>query len=206
MTATVSDTTWTAPPAGGVGRISRIIGPVVDVEFPADAMPEQYNLLTTEVTLAGETKNINLEVAQHIGDNMVRAISLQPTDGLVRGSAVQDTGGPITVPVGDVTLGHVFNTTGECMNLAEGETLEVKERWGIHRKAPAFDQLESKTTMFETGIKVIDLHDPLRPGWQDRPLRRRRCRQDGAHPGDDRPCRPRPRWCVGVRRCRRAHP
>src|SRR6478735_8489748 len=96
MTATVSDTTWTAPPAGGVGRISRIIGPVVDVEFPVDAMPEQYNLLTTEVTLAGETKNLNLEVAQHIGDNMVRAISLQPTDGLVRGSAVQDTGGPIT--------------------------------------------------------------------------------------------------------------
>ena len=110
MTATVSDTTWTAPPAGGVGRISRIIGPVVDVEFPADAMPEQYNLLTTEVTLSGETKNLNLEVAQHIGDNMVRAISLQPTDGLVRGSQVQDTGGPITVPVGDVTLGKVFNT------------------------------------------------------------------------------------------------
>src|SRR6478735_1542649 len=164
MTATVSDTTWTAPPAGGVGRISRIIGPVVDVEFPVEAMPEQYNLLTTEVTLAGETKNINLEVAQHIGDNMVRAISLQPTDGLVRGSAVQDTGGPITVPVGDVTLGHVFNTTGECMNLAEGERLEVKERWGIHRKAPAFDQLESKTTMFETGIKVIDLMTPYVQG------------------------------------------
>ena len=164
MTATVSDTTWTAPPAGGVGRISRIIGPVVDVEFPVDAMPEQYNLLTTEVTLAGETKHINLEVAQHIGDNMVRAISLQPTDGLVRGAAVQDTGGPITVPVGDVTLGKVFNTTGECMNLAEGETLEVKERWGIHRKAPAFDQLESKTEMFETGIKVIDLLTPYVQG------------------------------------------
>src|SRR6478609_4477454 len=164
MTATVSDTTWTAPPAGGVGRISRIIGPVVDVEFPSDAMPEQYNLLTTEVTLSGETKNLNLEVAQHIGDNMVRAISLQPTDGLVRGSAVQDTGGPITVPVGDVTLGHVFNTTGDCMNLAEGERLEVKERWGIHRKAPAFDQLESKTTMFETGIKVIDLMTPYVQG------------------------------------------
>ncbi|WP_404388101.1 F0F1 ATP synthase subunit beta [Humibacillus xanthopallidus] len=164
MTATVSDTQWTAPPEGGVGRISRIIGPVVDVEFPADSMPEQYNLLTTQVTLAGETKNINLEVAQHIGDSMVRAISLQPTDGLVRGSSVQDTGGPITVPVGDVTLGHVFNTTGECMNLAEGETLEVKERWGIHRKAPAFDQLESKTTMFETGIKVIDLMTPYVQG------------------------------------------
>ena len=164
MTATVSDTAQTAPHPGSVGRISRIIGPVVDVEFPADAMPEQYNLLTTEVSLSGETKNINLEVAQHIGDSMVRAISLQPTDGLVRGSAVQDTGGPITVPVGDVTLGHVFNTTGECMNLEEGETLEIKERWGIHRKAPAFDQLESKTTMFETGIKVIDLMTPYVQG------------------------------------------
>src|SRR5436190_580075 len=131
MTATVNDTATATNTAGGVGRISRIIGPVVDVEFPVDSMPEQYNLLTTEVALAGETKNINLEVAQHIGDNMVRAISLQPTDGLVRGSSVQDTGGPITVPVGDVTLGHVFNTTGECMNLEEGETLEIKERWGI---------------------------------------------------------------------------
>src|SRR5579885_600300 len=161
MTATVpAEATYTQEP-GGVGRI---IGPVVDVEFPADAMPEQYNLLTTEVELAGEKKNINLEVAQHIGDNMVRAISLQPTDGLVRGTQVQDTGGPIMVPVGDQTLGKVFNTTGEVMNLAEGETFEVKERWGIHRKAPAFDQLESKTQMFETGIKVIDLLTPYVQG------------------------------------------
>ena len=164
MTATLSDNAVSSEAQGSVGHISRIIGPVVDVEFPGDAMPQQYNLLTTEVTLLGETKNINLEVAQHIGDNMVRAISLQPTDGLVRGSAVQDTGGPITVPVGDVTLGRVFNTTGVCMNLAEGETLDVKERWGIHRKAPAFDQLESKTTMFETGIKVIDLMTPYVQG------------------------------------------
>ncbi|MEO7132245.1 MAG: F0F1 ATP synthase subunit beta, partial [Dermatophilaceae bacterium] len=134
MTATVSDNAVTGQPAGGVGRVSRIIGPVVDVEFPADAMPHQYNLLTTSVTLSGEEKNLNLEVAQHIGDNVVRAISLQPTDGLVRGAPVQDTGGPITVPVGDVTLGKVFNTTGECLNLKPGETLEVTERWGIHRK------------------------------------------------------------------------
>src|SRR3954449_5979234 len=164
MTATVSDNAVAAEAAGGVGRIARIIGPVVDVEFPVEAMPEQYNLLTTEVTLAGETKNINLEVAQHIGDNMVRAISLQPTDGLVRGAAVQDTGGPITVPVGDVTLGKVFNTLGECLNLEEGQTFDVKERWGIHRSAPAFDQLESKTQMFETGIKVIDLLTPYVQG------------------------------------------
>src|SRR6476469_6883387 len=163
MTATVTEGT-AGSVAGGFGRISRIIGPVVDVEFPVGEMPEQYNLLTTTVELSGEKKNINLEVAQHIGDNMVRAISLQPTDGLVRGSAVQDTGGPIRVPVGDATLGRVFNTTGEVLNLPEGETFEVSERWGIHRKAPAFDQLESKTQMFETGIKVIDLLTPYVQG------------------------------------------
>ena len=123
-------------------------------------MPEMYNLLETQLTILGETKTLSLEVAQHIGDGMVRAISLQPTDGLVRGAQVTDTGGPITVPVGDATLGRVFNTLGECLNLEEGETLDVKERWGIHRKAPAFDQLESKTEMFETGIKVIDLLTP----------------------------------------------
>ncbi|AXH96126.1 F0F1 ATP synthase subunit beta [Ornithinimicrobium avium] len=145
---------------GGVGRLSRIIGPVVDVEFPPGQMPALYNLLKTEVDLGDGPKTINLEVAQGIGDNMVRAISLQPTDGLVRGAAVQDTGGPITVPVGDVTLGHVFNATGDVLDLPEGETLEITERWGIHRSAPAFDQLEPKTQMFETGIKVIDLLTP----------------------------------------------
>ena len=127
MTASVSERSETHA-VGGVGRISRIIGPVVDVEFPVDGMPEQYNLLTTEVEVEGVKRHLNLEVAQHIGDNMVRAISLQPTDGLVRGTPVQDTGGPITVPVGDNTLGKVFNTTGEVMNLAEGETFEAKER------------------------------------------------------------------------------
>ncbi|MGB3256473.1 MAG: F0F1 ATP synthase subunit beta [Ornithinimicrobium sp.] len=145
---------------GGVGRLARIIGPVVDVEFPPGQIPEMYNLLTAEVELSGQTRTLNLEVAQDIGDNMVRAISLQPTDGLVRGSSVQDTGGPITVPVGDVTLGKVFNTTGVCLNLEGDEKLEVGERWGIHRPAPAFDQLEPKTQMFQTGIKVIDLLTP----------------------------------------------
>ncbi len=159
MTAT-TDAPLQEQTSGGVGRLARIIGPVVDVEFPPGQMPALYNLLKTDVTIDGETKTINLEVAQDIGDNMVRAISLQPTDGLVRGAPVQDTGGPITVPVGDVTLGHVFNATGDVLDLPEGETLEVTERWGIHRQAPAFDQLESKTQMFETGIKVIDLLTP----------------------------------------------
>ena len=137
---------------------------VVDIEFPVDAMPDIYNKLETQVTLGGETTALPLEVAQHIGDNMVRAISLKPTDGLVRGAQVTDTGAPITVPVGDATLGKVFNATGDVLNLGEGETFEVGERWGIHRKAPAFDQLESKTQMFETGIKVIDLLTPYVQG------------------------------------------
>ena len=159
MTATVEETTADTK-GGGVGRIARVIGPVVDIEFPTDSMPAIYNALKVDLTLAGETTTITLEVAQHIGDGMVRAISMKPTDGLVRGAQVRDTGDPIMVPVGDVTLGKVFNTTGDCLNLPEGETLEVSERWGIHRKAPAFDQLESKTQMFETGIKVIDLLAP----------------------------------------------
>ena len=156
-------------PTRTTGRITRIIGPVVDVEFPPDAIPEMYNALTTTVDLAGQGEgegevSMTLEVAQHLGDNVVRAISLKPTDGLVRGAAVVDTGAPISVPVGDVTKGHVFNVTGDVLNLADGETLDVTERWPIHRQPPAFDELESKTQMFETGIKVIDLLTPYVEG------------------------------------------
>ncbi|HEX2176043.1 MAG TPA: F0F1 ATP synthase subunit beta [Nocardioidaceae bacterium] len=159
MTATLNEQS-AEQSAGGTGRVARVIGPVVDVEFPSDAMPEIYNALKTDLELAGETTTLTLEVALHLGGNVVRAISMQPTDGLVRGAEVHDTGDAISVPVGDVTKGHVFNTIGECLNLEEGERLEVKERWPIHRKAPAFDQLEAKTEMFHTGIKVIDLLTP----------------------------------------------
>jgi F-type H+-transporting ATPase subunit beta len=164
MTATIEDTATGTAPEGGVGRVARVIGPVVDVEFPSDSMPEMYNMLKVDVDLEGEHKTLTLEVALHIGDGMVRAISMQPTDGLVRGTQVRDTGGPISVPVGDVTKGHVFNAIGDVLNLKEGETIEVKERWGIHREAPAFDQLEAKTEMFQTGIKVIDLLTPYVQG------------------------------------------
>src|SRR6476659_546537 len=162
MTATAEETTTSG--AASTGRIARVIGPVVDVEFPVDSMPDMYNKLEVELEFLGETQILSLEVALHLGDGMVRAISLPPTDGLVRGSQGRDTGGPISVPVGDVTKGHVFNALGECLNLEEGEELDVQERWGIHRKAPAFDQLESKTEMFETGIKVIDLLAPYVQG------------------------------------------
>ena len=156
MTAQVETATAT-------GRVARIIGPVVDVEFPADAMPEIYNALHVDVTLGEETKTLTLEVAQHLGDNMVRAISMQPTDGLVRGATVIDTGAPISVPVGDVTKGHVWNALGETLDVPTS-SLEITERWSIHRKAPAFDQLESKTEMLVTGIKVIDLLTPYVKG------------------------------------------
>ncbi|WP_432483833.1 F0F1 ATP synthase subunit beta [Kineococcus esterisolvens] len=163
MTATVTESA-AGTSKGATGRIARVIGPVVDVEFSADTMPEQNNALTTEVSMGGQTQTVTLEVASHLGDNMVRAISLKPTDGMVRGAPVVDTGAPISVPVGNVTLGHVFNAIGDCLNLEEGERLEVTERWPIHRKAPSFDQLESKTQMFETGIKVIDLLTPYVQG------------------------------------------
>src|SRR6266702_2632635 len=154
MTVTVENETAT-----GTGRVARVIGPVVDVEFPAEAMPEIYFALHVDITYGGETRMLTLEVEQHIGDNMVRAISLQPTDGLVRGAEVTSTGAPISVPVGDVTKGHVFNVLGDPLDVPK-ESLNVTERWPIHRLAPPLDQLESKTEMFVTGIKVIDLLTP----------------------------------------------
>src|SRR6201996_310544 len=154
MTATVENETAT-----GTGRVARVIGPVVDVEFPAEAMPEIYFALHVDATIADTTRTLTLEVEQHIGDNIVRAISLEPTDGLVRGAEVTSTGAPISVPVGDVTKGHVFNVLGDPLDVPKS-SLNVTERWPIHRLAPPLDQLESKTEMFVTGIKVIDLLTP----------------------------------------------
>lgn len=141
MSATVETTT-------SQGRIVQVLGAIVDVEFPADALPEINNALTTTVELTSQGEGeadyqMTLEVSQHLGDNVVRCIAMKPTDGLVRGAVVQNTGSAITVPVGDVTKGHVFNVLGECLNLEEGEKLEVTERWPIHRKAPAFDELRA---------------------------------------------------------------
>ncbi|MFH8799866.1 F0F1 ATP synthase subunit beta [Streptomyces sp. NPDC017936] len=156
--------TTTVETATATGRVARVIGPVVDVEFPVDAMPDIYNALHVEVSdpaNAGEKKTLTLEVAQHLGDGLVRTISMQPTDGLVRQAAVTDTGTGITVPVGDFTKGKVFNTLGEVLNVDEQYS---GERWSIHRKAPNFDELESKTEMFETGVKVIDLLTPYVKG------------------------------------------
>jgi F-type H+-transporting ATPase subunit beta len=165
MTTNATFAESTAPAAAGVGRIARITGPVVDIEFPHDAMPGIYNALKTQVNMGDESFELTLEVAQHLGDDLVRAIAMKPTDGLVRGQEVTDTGGPITVPVGDVTKGKVFNVTGDVLNDSMiNEPYEITERWPIHREPPAFDQLESKTEIFETGIKVIDLLTPYVQG------------------------------------------
>ncbi|ROZ88924.1 F0F1 ATP synthase subunit beta [Gordonia sp. OPL2] len=144
------------------GRVVRIIGPVVDVEFPRGSIPELFNALHAEVNLEAVAKTLTLEVAQHLGDNLVRTISMQPTDGLVRGAAVSDTGKSIVVPVGDVVKGHVFNALGDCLD-SPGLGRDG-EQWSIHRKPPAFDELEGKTEILETGIKVIDLLTPYVKG------------------------------------------
>jgi F-type H+-transporting ATPase subunit beta len=135
----------------------------VDVEFPTEQMPNIYNALHVDVTLEGETKTLTLEIEQHLGENVVRAISMQPTDGLVRGATVTDTGGPISVPVGEVTTGHVFNVLGETLDVPTA-SLNVTERWPIHRDPPPFDQLEPRTEILETGIKVLDLLTPYVKG------------------------------------------
>jgi len=143
------------------GRVVRVIGPVVDVEFPAEQLPEIYFALHVDIQTSEveEARTLTLEVEQHIGDNVVRTISMQPTDGMVRGAVVTNTGAPIEVPVGDVTKGHVFNALGQPLDVPLA-SLNVTERWSIHRDPPPLDQLEPKTEMFTTGIKVIDLLTP----------------------------------------------
>ena len=162
MTAAVTENNGAGSASAVAGRVVRVIGPVVDVEFPRGAVPELFNALNAEITLPSVAKTLTLEVAQHLGDNLVRTVSMQPTDGLVRGTAVTDSGKPISVPVGDVVKGHVFNALGDCLDTPglgrDGE------QWGIHRKPPAFDQLEGKPEILETGIKVIDLLTPYVKG------------------------------------------
>ena len=158
MTATAHSTT-----AAGVGRVARVIGPVVDVEFAADQIPEIGNALLVETEVMGEKRTMTMETALHIGDNLIRAIALKPTDGMRRGAEVRDTGAPISVPVGDITKGHVWNVTGDVLNV-DPASIQVTERWPIHRPAPEFDALEPRTEMLETGIKVLDLLTPYVKG------------------------------------------
>src|SRR5438874_12471323 len=143
------------------GKIVSIAGPVVDIEFPPDSIPEINYALTFTVELEDEELEITAEVAQHIGESRVRAIALKPTDGLRRGAVVKNTGHPISVPVGPGVLGHVWNVIGEPLDThGEKVTEDIVDRWDIHRPAPKFEDLQPESEMFETGIKVIDLLAP----------------------------------------------
>ncbi len=148
--------------AVSVGRITKVAGPVVDVEFPREGLPEILHSLEIEFDVEGEHKTVVAEVAQHLGRNRVRAVAMAPTDGLVRGSPVRNTGAPISVPVGDQTLGHIFNMWGDSLDAPDIEF--SGERWPIHRPAPPFEDVEPTKDVFETGIKVLDLICPYLRG------------------------------------------
>ncbi|MCK5862272.1 MAG: F0F1 ATP synthase subunit beta [Candidatus Hydrogenedentes bacterium] len=142
-----------------VGRVTQVIGPVVDVKFDSGELPPIYNALEID---RGEQGILICEVAQHLGENAVRTVAMESTDGLVRGIEVKDTGSFITTPVGDAVLGRILNVIGEPVD--ELGPVETELRWPIHRSAPAFDELETQTEMFETGLKVIDLLAPYSKG------------------------------------------
>ncbi len=151
--------------ADNIGKVIQVIGPVLDVEFDTEALPEIYNAL--EIRASGENGgpevNLVAEVQQHIGRNQVRAVAMSSTDGVVRGMEVRDTGRPIAVPVGEAPLGRILNVLGEPVDM-QGDISADVERWPIHREAPKYTALEPKTEIFETGIKVIDLIAPYVKG------------------------------------------
>ncbi|MFS8868311.1 F0F1 ATP synthase subunit beta [Synechococcus sp. H65.1] len=149
--------------AANVGYITQVIGPVVDVEFPSGKLPQIYNALKVEATTESGLKvKVTCEVQQLLGDNRVRAVAMSSTDGLVRGMPVVDTGAPITVPVGEATLGRIFNVLGEPVD--QGGPVQAKEYAPIHRSAPPLVELSVKPELLETGIKVIDLLAPFKKG------------------------------------------
>ncbi|HUZ43632.1 MAG TPA: F0F1 ATP synthase subunit beta [Acidimicrobiales bacterium] len=144
------------------GRVVAIAGPVVDVEFPPDSLPEINHAVEMEIELDGTTSTVVAEVAMQIGEGRVRCVCMKATDGLRRGTTVRNTGRGITVPVGDAVLGHVFNVLGEPLDTDHIDGIE--DHWEIHRPSPAFDTLEPKAQVFETGLKVIDLLAPYVQG------------------------------------------
>jgi len=145
------------------GKVIQVLGPVIDVEFDGDKVPEINEALIVEFEAEGEHRKVVLEVAAQIGDNIVRTIAMDLTDGLTRGTKVVATGGPIKVPVGEAVLGRIFNVIGDVID--EGEPIpETVERWSIHRDAPPFEEQSTKMEIFETGIKVVDLLCPYMKG------------------------------------------
>src|ERR687896_215796 len=146
-----------------IGHVVQVIGPVLDVEFEPEHLPEIYNALTIEDDSGGFPVRLTAEVQQHIGQNQVRAVAMSSTDGVTRGMKVTDTGGPITAPVGAAPLGRILNVLGEPVDGGPPLPKNV-DRWPIHRETPKFTDLEPKTEVFETGIKVIDLIAPFVKG------------------------------------------
>src|SRR6478735_10770043 len=146
-----------------VGRVEQVTGVVVDVAFP-DQLPEIYSAVKIEMSGDADRESSELicEVQQHLGDDRVRTVAMDATDGLQRGDKVIDTGGPITVPVGDATRGRIFNLLGEPID--QGDPIEAGERWPIHRPAPKASDLAPTQEILETGIKVIDLLAPYAKG------------------------------------------
>jgi F-type H+-transporting ATPase subunit beta len=149
--------------ARNIGRVVQVIGPVLDVEFEPEHLPEIYNALELEDSSGGFPVRLTAEVQQHIGQNQVRAVAMSTTDGVSRGMQVTDTGSPITAPVGSAPLGRILNVLGEPVDGGPPLPQDV-ERWPIHRETPKFTDLEPKTEVFETGIKVIDLIAPFVKG------------------------------------------
>ncbi|MDO4476175.1 MAG: F0F1 ATP synthase subunit beta, partial [Lachnospiraceae bacterium] len=141
-----------------IGEIVQVTGPVLDIRFGHEELPALLNAIEID----NKGVKLTAEVAQHIGDNIVRCIAMNSTDGLVRGMQAVDTGGPITVPVGEECLGRVFNLLGDPVDNKPAP--EVKERWGIHRPAPAYEEQTPATEILETGIKVVDLICPYAKG------------------------------------------
>jgi F-type H+-transporting ATPase subunit beta len=149
----------TATTGSRVGLITQVIGSTFDAEFPEDSLPAIYNAIKIKADNKGVPIDLTGEVQQHLGGSKVRCVALGSTDGLIRGQECVDTGGPVTVPVGKETLGRVFNLLGEPID--GGPALQTTERWPIHREAPELQDLSTKTEVFETGIKVIDLLTPF---------------------------------------------
>jgi F-type H+/Na+-transporting ATPase subunit beta len=152
----------TASPTSTVGKIVQVIGPVVDVEFADGHLPELYNALTVDYTLSGKPAQLTLEVQQHLGEGWVRAVAMSLAEGLKRGNEVHDTGAPISVPVGEGVLGRIFNVLGNPTD--ERGPVTFTKRYPIHRPAPTLLDQDTKATVLETGIKVIDLICPFTKG------------------------------------------
>jgi F-type H+/Na+-transporting ATPase subunit beta len=161
---TVTDTSTDTGATLKDGRVVAIAGPVVDVEFPPDAVPAINTALEMTVTVDGQDTPVRAEVAQQIGESRVRAVCLRPTDGLTRGTPVRNLGSGLSMPVGDGVLGHVTNVIGEPLDVPELDASKIEAYWDIHREAPEFDALEPRKEVFETGIKVIDLLTPYLRG------------------------------------------